>query len=153
MILVRRYTPADLERVLPQARAFHDESPVHRHHPFDPGKVAELLAGAQWQPDWLAVVAEDEAGELTGFALVTVQQPYYSSTTLQLLDLAIYVVPTRRGLRTFPALMSHILDWGAGLGAVEAAIGLNTGINDKAALSAFAKLGFSVSGWQVTKPL
>lgn len=152
MIHVRRYVPDDLGRVLPMAEAFHDESPVYRTKPFSAAKVADLLDMARQSPDWLAIIAEDDDGELTGFILATVQGYFFCDET-NLLDLSIFVTPTMRGHASFIKLMAYMESWAKSMGAIEANLGITTGINQEQALRSFVKLGYLPSGIQVSKAL
>jgi GNAT superfamily N-acetyltransferase len=150
MIHTRRYVPSDWPAVIAMARAFHAESPVHRHMPFSDARVHATLDACRSAPDWLALLAEDDDGRLTGFALVTVQAPYFSDA-LELLELAIFVDPGRRGARTFLALMERIEGWAKDLGAVQGALGINTGIDHERAIRSFLHAGYVPCGVQVQK--
>lgn len=150
MIYIRRFIPSDWLPVIAMARAFHSESPVHSKHPFSEDRIRDLLVTARASDDWLALTATDDEGELTGFALVTVQPMFYSDAR-ELLDLAVYVSPDRRGAMTFIKLVGEIEAWGARMGAVGGQIGINTGINHAQAIRSFGKLGWHPGGVIVSK--
>lgn len=153
MIRVREYDPSlDFGRVIVMAEAMHRESPMYRDKPFVRPKVANLLDHAAQAANWLPLIAETHDGELAGFALVTVEADFFCEE-LQLLDLAIYVTPTRRGHASFPKLMERVEDWARERGASEANLGITTGVNHDAALRSFVKLGYIPTGTRVSKAL
>lgn len=153
MIRVRPYdVMRDLGAVLAMAQEFHAESPVYRNKPFSRFKVGSLLDNATEAPNWLPLIAEDDDGTLTGFALVTVETHFFCDVK-QLLDLAIYVTPDRRGKLSFRKLMAYVEEWARAQGAEEASLGITTGINHDQALSAFQKLGYETDGIRIGKKL
>ena len=147
-MIVRRYVPADFPRVLDMARAMHAESPNHSPYPFDTAKVGRLIGMARQSPDWLALVAQDE--DLVGFALVTAQPMYYSNA-IEVMDLAVYVLPEYRGTRAGLKLIARIEQWAAQVGAARLSIGINTGIANERNERLLHRLGYETVGFQLSK--
>lgn len=141
---------SDVEACVDLARRMHEESD-YRVHPFSEGKVERLLAKFLSMDVLFGTVCEDEA-EIVGFMGGMVGEHYFSPV-LYATDIALYVVPERRGSTAALRMMSLFHAWAAEQGATEIRCGVTTGINPATAERFYTRLGYEPSGTLYVKRL
>ncbi len=151
MTYVRRAMPDDLPEILVLARAFHAESPVHRDHAFNEGKVTAMLEAAMFDPDWLAIIAlQDDA--IVGMVLMFATEMFYSDAR-EAGDLTFYVAPDQRNGFVALRMLAKVREWAKNAQVVRVSITPNTGINHHAAHKFFTRAGFMPSSTTLTLTL
>ena len=112
---VRDATPEDAETL---GRLLHDFNTEFESPTPDAATFARRFGIILARPDVLAPLAEDQTGEPTGFAFLTLRPtPYYDGWFAQLEEL--YVVPGLRDRGIGTALLEHAVDEVRALGAGE----------------------------------
>lgn len=143
-MLVRRATGDDLHAVIALAKKMHGESPAYRNYRFEPGKIANLVKLCVESPDWLLLIAYN-LGTPVGFvAAGAVEMIFGSEKTVD--DLAVYVVPEKRGSMLGPRLVKALVDWAKTTGAREVRLGVTTEIDNSRVTTLLERMGFSQTG-------
>jgi GNAT superfamily N-acetyltransferase len=145
VIYTRRAVEGDVADLVALSAAFHAESPVHSRLGFVPEKMGALIMDAIVNPDWLLLVACDDAGAIVGTILLYCL-PAFFSYDLEVGDIGFYVLPEHRGGRAALLLMKEAMDWSEMKGAARVQLGVTTGINDDQAARFFGRFGLQRSG-------
>lgn len=156
MAKVRRATPADTETLIVMGRAMHDESPRYRAKGFNPDKLRALAAhlnGAHLadNPNAAIFVAET-GGELVGMFVAVAAERWFCDERF-VTDLAVYVKPEHRGSTAFVRLVTAFEAWAREHGIWDLTPGVSTEINPRQTVCAYERLGYTLSGYTMTKTL
>lgn len=120
--------------------------------PFDEERCKTILSLTVKRPDRFFISYNVEDGQVTGFALMGIQEHYFSGT-LMASDYGLYVAPEYRGSRQVIRLLDSVEDWAKQHEAKSITIYHNTGIETDKAPSLFKKLGFDMKGYIFSKEI
>lgn len=152
--MVRRATAADLDALVDLGRDLHAEAPHYRDEPFEPEILRQWLTqrlGGLLVDDNAVFVAERD-GRLIG-VLVAIVVPRMFNRLRIACELTLYVRPENRGGRTLPRLVAAYKQWAREQGAHKAYFGVSTGIEPERAVRAYAHLGATLDGHNLTMVL
>jgi GNAT superfamily N-acetyltransferase len=151
---IRRATTADLPALIAMGRALHAESPRYQGMPLDEGELRRLwdrLAGTLLADDACVLVAEID-GAPAGVMIGVLAKRWFSQERYAT-DLTLYVKPQYRGSRAFLRLVQAFQAWAAGQGIEHLAVGVSTEIHAEQTVHAYERLGYTLSGYTLTKKL
>lgn len=154
MAEIRRATPADTEALIAMGAALHAESPRYRDMAFKPEKLrqlAERLADPA-AADLSAVFVAESAGEPVGMFVAVMAERWFCDE-LYVTDLTVYVKPEHRGGSSFFRLVRAVEQWAAERGVTDIAVGVSTEVHAERTVRAYERLGYTLSGYTVTKAL
>ncbi len=140
---IRDAGPEDFPTALEIARSFHKESNF-RNVPFSEKKMLSLFEWAVDSPSYMFVVFEDDGDIIGGF--VAYLDHFYFSDAILANDLALFVIPEKRGKVPIRKVLSMYRLWALDHGAMRINIGSTTGINTERVEKLFALLGFERTG-------
>jgi len=140
---IRDATLEDCPTALEIARAFHQESNF-RNVPFSEKKMLSLFEWAISSPAYMFVVFEDD-GEIIGGFMAYLDHFYFSDAILAT-DLALFVIPEKRGRVPIRKVLQMYRSWALTHGAMRINIGSSTGISTERVEKLFALLGFERTG-------
>lgn len=122
------------------AKAMHEES-WYRDFRFLEARFDKLLQHCYTNSEWLALVAEDDYGELIGFFLAAMTE-YFFSDEKYACDLCVYVIPSHRGGSTAARFIKAYEAWGEMKGLSELHLGVSTNVNAERVAQFYQKLGY-----------
>lgn len=118
---VRDAVPGDADTI---GRLLHDFNTEFDSPTPDAAEFGRRFRSLLGRPDVLVALAENELGEPSGFAYLTLRPtPYYDGLLAQLEEL--YVVPTLRDRGIGTSLLVHAIDEVRGRGAAEVHINVD----------------------------
>jgi len=141
---IRDARPEDFPVALEIARAFHQESNF-RNIPFSEKKMLSLFEWAVDSPSYMFVVFEEDNDSIIGGFVAYLDHFYFSDAVLAN-DLALFVVPEKRGKVPIRKVLDMYRSWALSHGAMRVNIGSSTGINTERVERLFALLGFERTG-------
>lgn len=139
-MIVREATYADIPHAIAIGAIHHAES-LWRARPYDPLKLEETALHAIDDPDWLALVATLDNGQVVGY-LAAFLTEFFFNREKQASDLMVFVSPSYRGSRAAVQLIRAYKAWAKSKGAREAVLGLRIGANVERTGRFYRKLGF-----------
>lgn len=140
--MIRRATLADVAALVDLARAMHAESTTHRRLSFNSAKVAQLFASMIGCPLRALVIVSDTAGVIDGGALAQIDEHFFSDD-LVAQEMAVYVVPSKRGTLRAARLVAAIDAWARAMGAKLLQAGCTTGNSAERTIELYEHLGFT----------
>lgn len=152
--MIRRAVRTDAPAMLAMARALAQESPKYRDKDFDESKLmalAERLQGTLLVEN-AAILVDERAGELVGMMIVVLAERFFGGD-MYVTDLTLYVKPEHRGGTSFARLVQTAETWARKQGVRDAAFGVSTEINAEATVHAYQRMGYTLSGYTLTKTL
>jgi GNAT superfamily N-acetyltransferase len=148
MIEIAEMECGDEMVVAKMARDMHAESPVYSQWPFEEEVLDQWISLCRDNDDWLCLIAWDN-GEPIGFLAVgSVPMLFNRLKTVD--DLALYVVPHRRGSSAALRMLRIMESWAAQR-AVAIRMGVTTGTNHPQAIRFLKRLGYEQTGVLLTK--
>jgi len=149
---VREIGEGDELVIVNLSRLMHAEAPAYRHILFEPEKVAHWTRFCASDPDWICLLAENDASAPVGFcAAGCVPMVFSSERTVD--DLGLYVLPEYRGSSAAARLVDYLREWAKAKGAIAMRFGLTTRVNDQQATSFLHRMGFEAGGVIMIHPL
>lgn len=154
MAKVRRATPADVPAMIEMGRALALESPKYRDMDFDAGKLAALgeQLFAAMAADHTCLLVAERASQVVGMMVVVTVERWFGGDRF-VSDLTLYVRPEHRGGFAFVRLVMAAEAWATERGVRDAAFGVSTEIHAKRTVRAYRRLGYTLSGYTLTKTL
>lgn len=140
--MIRRATSADIPQCVELARAMHAESPMHRRLSFNTPKVETLFATMIARPLMALVLLSVTDGVVDGGVLALIE-PHFFSDDLIAQELALYVVPGKRGSLRAARLLAGVDAWAKEMGAKILQAGCTTGIAMNRTIELYEHLGFA----------
>lgn len=125
--MIRQAVIDDLPDIVRLAVQMHNESRFMKFL-FHEEKVRAFLSTLIDAPDGFLWVADDGDGEVIGAMAATVFELWFSSDRIAQ-DVGLFVRPSRRGTSAAAALVDRYLVWARERGAVDAEIGVSTGVH------------------------
>lgn len=141
MAEIRNASILDIEPAIELGRAMHAES-WFSAMPYDPEHLRALL------PKVIArgfFVVAYEGGELVGFMLAVVA-PSWFGPAITTGDLALYVIPEKRGGSLAARMVKRYIDWAMAIGASDITIGVSTGVDPERTGRFYEGMGFTHVG-------
>lgn len=139
-MIVREATYADIPHGLAIGALNHAES-IWRDRPYDPVKLEATARQAIDDPDWLALVATLDNGQVIGYMIAFLTEFFFNKDK-QACDLLVFVSPGHRGSRAALRLIRAYKAWAKSQGAREAILGLRIGTNLERTGRFYRKIGF-----------
>lgn len=146
---VRPVEERDIPAVIEMIQAMWFESPNFNTKAFSEQKATNLVHFFVYGPQGGGFVADCD-GELIGMIagaiaenLVTVGK--YAT------DLAVYVVPTKRGGSILPRLVATLEKWAFANGADDVMLGISTGVHPEKTVYLYERLGYRMTCQALTK--
>lgn len=139
-MIVREATYADIPHALAIGALNHAES-IWRDRPFDPEKLEQTAQQAIDDPDWLALVATLDGGQVVGYMAAFLTE-FFFNREKQACDLLVFVSPSHRGSRAAIQMIRAYKAWAKSKGAKEAVLGLRIGSSIERTGRFYRKLGF-----------
>jgi len=96
-------------------------------------------------------VAEDSDGQIIGFMIAAMVPYIFSFKARYASDLAVYVIPEKRGTSAAIRLVKAFEEWADTQNAAEKKLGVSTAINIERAHGFYTKLGYNQVGGLYTK--
>lgn len=118
----------------------HEES-WYRDFKFVPDRVDAVLHQCFTNPDWLALVLEEEDGRVVGF-FCAVATEHFFSTDRYACDLAFYIEPEKRGGMIAVRVIKAYEAWCRIKQVVEVHIGISTDVDAARTAAFYQKMGF-----------
>jgi len=137
-------TEKDIPEMVRLGSLMHEESAYNKFD-FDLDKVARNFAFWINNPDYFAVVAKDDSGELVGGYCGYVTE-YFFGKDLIACDLGLFIDPKRRGGMTAIKLIKAFEDWAASKGVKEVCPGTTTMVAPERTSRMYELLGYKVVG-------
>lgn len=150
MIEVASLEPGDEMIVAAMARNMHAESPVYSQWPFDKDSLMGWIDLCRENEDWLCLIAWDNGLPIGFLAVGAVPMLFNRLKTID--DLALYVVPERRGSTAALRMLRMMEPWAAQRG-VAIRMGVTTGTNQQQAVRFLERLGYRQTGVLLTKTI
>lgn len=140
--MIRPATPADYDQLLALGRAMHAESRYAGMDLHEPKLVQwfDLAAERGFLRVW-----QDPDGSIQGGLLAMIGETWFGRDLLAY-DLALFIVPGRRGGIIAARLCQAYVEWAIAAGAAEISIGTTTGVQTEAAERLYQGLGFERIG-------
>jgi GNAT superfamily N-acetyltransferase len=151
VIEVRPLMAGEEWAVLDLARAMHGESPAYAPYPFEAKELSKWIALCRDADDWLCIIAWEDDRPIGFMAVGAVAMLFSASQTVD--DLALYVVPDRRGTTAALRLLRMMEPWAKAMGAKAIRMGVTTGINQAQTVKFLERLGYVQTGVLLTKQL
>lgn len=138
--MIRKAVVADLEHLLPMARAFYDEAKTYQGIVYSEAKTMGMAADLIHGPLGLLCVAERE-GKLAGFVAAHRTEPWMSETHV-VEEIALYVAPECRGGFIGTRLIAAMVGWADLLKVPYILAGTSTGIEEDSCIALYSHYGF-----------
>ena len=142
MAKLRLAQPQDRHHILRMAKAMHEESPRYKGLAFSDGKTLALIDYLMDYSEGVLIVAEQDE-EIAGMIAGMLVEHFFSDAK-HASDLALYVVPHRRGSSIAVRLAKAFETWAAAIGADEIILGASTGVASDRTVCMYEKLGYSL---------
>lgn len=143
--MIRHATHADIPRLVEIGQSMHAESRFRRY-PYEVEDVARTLATIISTPTLGAVLVDDRDGEIIG-GFAGVLAPFFFASQVKFAsDMALFVLPDKRGGMAAAKLVRAFHDWARAEGAAETNLGINTGVHPERTGKLFERLGFKCCG-------
>lgn len=136
--------------VVSMASDMHRDS-AFANIPFRVQRVLTLLRECLDDDRYCCLVAED--GDRLIGAMVGVMGMHFFSDVMYAADLAVYVVPEKRGSSAAVRLVQAFERWAKTAGCAEIRCGVTTGLDPDLAWRFYTGLGFSWAGQLFVKPI
>lgn len=149
--MIRKATHLDVDALVPMGPMLMAESPRYRGMEFDGAKVASLLHGVI-DADFAAVFVAEANEELVGVTIIAVQDRWFGPGRF-VTDLTLFVKPQHRGGSIFRDLVVMIESWAREQGVADLALGVSTLTHAEATVRAYERMGYTVTGYTLTKTL
>lgn len=140
--MIRRATAADIAALVELGLAMHAESATHSRLNFNATKVAQLLVDMLARPLTALVLVSENEGAIDGAALAHIFEHWFSDE-LVAQEMALYVVPTKRGSLRAARLVAGLDAWARAMGARILQAGCTTGVAVNRTIELYEHLGFS----------
>lgn len=140
--MIRRAISIDIPALVELGRAMHAESPTHSRLSFNPAKVAQLLASMISKPLTALVLVSETNDVIEGAALAHIEEHWFSND-LVAQEMAVYVVPEKRGTLRAARLVVGIDAWARAMGARMLQAGCTTGVAVNRTIELYEHLGFA----------
>lgn len=150
MIEIAPIEAGDEMIVAAMARNMHAESPIYSQWAFDKDALMGWIALCRDNDDWLCLIAWDNGIPIGFLAVGAVPMLFNALKTVD--DLALYVVPERRGSTAALRLLRVMEPW-AQQRAVAIRMGVTTGTNTSQAVKFLERLGYRQTGVLLTKSI
>ena len=148
--MIRSATLSDLPRMIELGEAMHRESRFS-HMIYSPEKVEAMLLRIM-ERGFLRVVERD--GEIIGGFAGVLEEHWFSYDKIAT-DIALFVLPDRRGGMAAAALVNAFVAWAIEKRADLIDIGVNTGVRTYETARLFERLGGRSAGllytWEISK--
>ena len=148
--MIRSATLSDLPRMIELGEAMHRESRFS-HMIYSPEKVEAMLLRIM-ERGFLRVVERD--GEIIGGFAGVLEEHWFSYAKIAT-DIALFVLPDRRGGMAAAALVNAFVAWAIEKRADLIDIGVNTGVRTYETARLFERLGGRSAGllytWEISK--
>jgi GNAT superfamily N-acetyltransferase len=141
---IRRLEPADLPQMLELGRMMHAESSF-KAIPYSEGRVLQLGGECLKEPDRYCCVVAVEDERLIG-GMIGLRGLHFFSEVPYAADLALYVIPEKRGSSAAIKLLATFIGWAESVGCKEVRCGVTTGINPDVADRLYTTAGFNRAG-------
>lgn len=152
--MIRQAIRADAQVMIEMGRALAMESPKYREMAFDEAKLmalGERINSAMMADNACSFVAE-RSGEVVGMMIVALAERFFGGD-LYVTDITLYVKPEHRGGMAFARLVIAAETWARERGIRDAAFGVSTEIDAQRTVHAYQRLGYTLSGYTLTKTL
>lgn len=143
--MIRAATHADIPRLVELGQAMHAESRFRRY-PYEIEDVAHSLAALISSPTVGVVLVEEAGGEIIGGFAGVVAPFFFASKVKFASDMALFVLPGKRGGMAAAKLVRAFHAWAKEQGASETNLGINTGVHPERTGRFFERLGFKCCG-------
>lgn len=140
--MIRRATSADIPALVEFGRAMHAESPTHQRMSFNAEKVRQLFATMIAKPMTALVLVSETAGVIDGGVMALIDAHFFSDDLIAQ-ELALYVVPEKRGSLRGARLVAGLDAWARAMGAKLLQAGCTTGNAVNRTIELYEHLGFT----------
>lgn len=147
---IRRAAPEDLPALSRMADAMRKESPRYAAVSFSPERMTAMLQ-AMLSSVCCAVFVAEESGAVVGM-IGMMSANYFFSDERYACDLAVYVIPERRGGRAGLALVRAAESWAKAQGVREICLGVSAGIDAERVGGFYRVLGYEKVSSGYVKP-
>lgn len=141
---IRQATLADIGAMVELGAVMHAESPRFQRMPYAPEKVRALLSSLVESPRGFVMVAEH--GAVLEGGMVGATTEHWACNALIAFDIALFVLPGRRGGIAAARLLKSFAAWCKEQGAVIATAGISTQVHPDQSGALYRALGFKEIG-------
>jgi len=141
---IRKATLADIDAMIEAGAAMHAESPRFQRMTYAPSKVRNMLTSLIDSPRGFVMVAEH--GAVLEGGMVGAASEHWACDALVAFDIALFVLPDRRGGIAAARLLKAFAAWCKEQGAVIATAGISTQVHPDQSGALYRALGFKEIG-------
>lgn len=141
---IRSATPQDIDELVKVGAAMHAESPRFRSLPYNPEKVRSMLQALIGSQRGFVMVAEH--GGLIEGGMVAAASEHWACDALAAFDIALFVMPDRRGGIAAARLLKAYAAWCKLIGAAMATAGIGTQVHPDQSAALYRAIGFKEIG-------
>lgn len=146
---VRPVEHDDIAVCIELGKAMHLES-RYRDYEFNQAKIENLISATFTQQDMCSMFVAEEDGVIIGL-LIGICAEYWFGTDKQTADLAIYVIPEKRGSSAVGRLIRIYEKWAVGIGVKEVGVSTSTGVQPERTGRLFERLGYAPTAYTYSK--